>query len=526
MNAEKHRRKNVVPLFASLMVIMLMASLSQMVFSSALPTIVGELHGVEHMSWVITAYMLASTITMPIYGKLSDVYGRKPMLIIAILLFLAGSGIGIFAGDMNWLIISRVVQGLGGGGLMILAQTAVADVIPARERGKYTGIMGGVFALSSVAGPLLGGWLTEGPGWRWAFTLNIPLAVLAIAAIIFLLHLPKPSKENRVRQDYFGMALLAGITTTLILATTWGGVTYAWNSWQIISLFAGALVGAIAFVFVELKAKQPIIPMYLFKERNFVLTTIAAMLISVAMFGAAGYMPTYFQMAEGISASAAGLLMAPMMAALLITSIVVGAFVSKTGKYKAYPIVGALILSLGLFLLSTASPGTPVALICTYMGVIGVGLGMSSQILTLVVQNTFAHKLVGTATASNNYFRQVGSSLGASIVGALFTSRLAEEFAKSSLAHGSSSGASMSALTPDILKSLPDAIQTEILTAYNHALIPIFLYLVPLGIISAAILLFMKEKALAKEIKHEAPSESLSEGQPLPTEFEGKAPKR
>jgi len=508
-------------LFASLMVIMLMASLSQMIFSSALPTIVGELHGVEHMSWVITAYMLASTITMPIYGKLSDQYGRKPLLMIAIALFMAGSVVGVFAGDMTWLIISRVVQGLGGGGLMILAQTAVADVVPARERGRYVGVMGGVFALSSVAGPLLGGWLTEGPGWRWAFILNIPLALLAMAAISFLLHLPKKTKNTSHPQDYLGMAVLAAVTTTLILATTWGGATYAWDSWQILSLFAASIIGAVAFVFVENKAKEPVIPMHLFKERNFVLTTIAGLLIAVAMFGASGYMPTYFQMAEGISASRAGLLMSPMMASMLLTSVIIGSVVSKTGKYKVYPIIGAGVLGLGLYLLSTASTGTPIAEICTYMAVIGVGLGFSMQILTLVVQNTFPHKLVGTATAANNYFRQVGSSLGASIVGALFTSRLAENIAKLHMGGGGSQGGAGASLTPEILKHLPESIRTGILGAYNEALIPIFLYLVPLAVGALILLVFLKEKKLADEIKEEATSEGLAEGQVLPTEFEG-----
>ena len=519
MSKTKEHKKGIIMLFASLMVIMLMASLSQMIFSTALPTIVGELHGVEHMSWVITAYMLASTITMPIYGKLSDQYGRKPLLIVAILLFLGGSIIGMFAGDMSWLIISRVVQGLGGGGLMILAQTAVADVVPARERGKYVGVMGGVFALSSVAGPLLGGCLTESLSWRWAFILNVPLAIIALVAISVLLHLPKKARGERHTQDYLGMAVLAGVTTALILATTWGGATYAWDSWQILSLFGGAILGAIAFIFIELKAKEPVIPMYLFKERNFVLTTIAGMLIAVAMFGAAGYMPTYFQMAEGIGASAAGLLMSPMMAAMLLTSVIVGAVVSKTGKYKVYPIVGAAVLSLGLYLLSTTTVDTHVAMICVDMAVVGVGLGLSMQILTLIVQNTFAHKLVGTATAASNFFRQVGSSLGASIVGALFTSRLADGIAK--LHMGSGGSGSGSSLTPDLLKSLPDAVRNSILSVYNDALIPIFLYLVPLGVISLVLLVFIREKKLADEIKHEATSEGLAEGQVLTSEYEG-----
>ena len=516
---KKAKRKNITLIFVTLMVTMLLASLSQMIFSSALPTIVGELNGVDHMAWVITAYMLASTILMPVYGKVSDLLGRKPLLIGAISLFIIGSIVGAMAQSMNILILARVIQGLGGGGLMILSQAAVADVIPARQRGKYMGIMGGVFALSSVAGPLLGGWLTEGAGWRWAFLLNIPLGVLALVAVITLMHLPKFARESRPKLDYSGMAILAATTTSIILATTWGGSTYAWDSIQIIGLFAGAIIGAVAFVINELKASEPIIPMSLFKEKNFILTTTAAMFISMAMFGVVGYMPTYFQMAVGASASKAGLFMAPMMGAMLLTSIVSGAVVSKTGKYKFFPIAGTMVLATGLWLLSTISLDTPVAMICAYMAVVGMGLGASMQILTLIVQNTFVHKLVGTATAANNYFRQVGASFGTAIVGSIFATNLARILSEK-FPNGMSGGAGMDSLTPTLLASLPDAIRLPIVEAYNGALIPIFTYLIPLALAASLVLMFVKEKPLAEEVEDEIVAESLAEGQLTVTELD------
>lgn len=505
-------KKNIILLFVTLMITMLLASLSQMVFSSALPTIVGELNGVEHMTWVITAYMLASTIMMPIYGKMSDLLGRKPLLITAILLFIGGSIFGAMASSMGWLIVARVIQGLGGGGLMILSQTAVADVIPARQRGKYAGIMGGVFALSSVAGPLLGGWLTEGAGWRWAFLLNIPLGILALAAVIALMKLPKKTLTERPQLDYTGMALLSVTTVALILTTTWGGSMFAWNSWPIIGLIAGAIIGGTLFVLNERRAKEPIIPMGLFREKNFVMVTIASVLISVAMFGVIGYMPTYFQMAVGASASVAGLYMAPMMGALLLTSITSGALISKTGKYKFFPVAGSAVLALGLGLLATVTADTAVALICTYMAIIGVGLGASLQVLTLIVQNTFVHRVVGTATAANNYFRQVGGSLGTAIVGSIFATHLTQLLIER-FPNGMGGSTTIESLTPALLASLPDALRLPIIEAYNGALIPIFAYLVPLAVAGCVILLFITEKPLAEKVEHDIPAESLAEGQ-------------
>jgi EmrB/QacA subfamily drug resistance transporter len=501
-------RRKILLVFAGLMVTMLLASLDQTIFSTALPTIVGELHGVNQMLWVTTAYILASTIMLPVYGKLGDLIGRKGLFIAAISLFILGSIVGGMSDTMTQLIVGRAIQGLGGGGLMILSQAIIADVVPARERGRYMGIMGGVFALSSVAGPLLGGWFTEGPGWRWGLWMNIPLGILAIISAVLFLKLPKGS-TSKPRIDFTGMGLLALASTGLVLITTWGGTTYAWDSLTIIALIVGTVIAAVAFVMVERRAKEPIMPLHLFKDRNFNLTTVAGLIIGVAMFGALAYLPTYLQMVTGVNATQAGLLMIPMMAALLITSIVAGQLVSRTGRYKWLPIVGTVITALALFLLSTMTPTMPVWILCAFLAVMGVGLGMSMQILILIVQNSFPLREVGTATASNNYFRQIGASLGSAVVGTLFASRLATLLSDRLPSGAAAASGGTDSFTPDLVRSLPTAIRDIIVGAYNDALTPVFLYMVPLVLIATVLLIFVKEKPLATTLDRDALPESI-----------------
>ncbi|CAL8899017.1 MFS transporter [Kocuria varians] len=496
-------------LFASLMVVMLLASLGQTILSTALPTIVGDLGGVDHMSWVITGYILASTVMMPVYGRISDIFGRKPVLLGAIVLFIAGSVIGASAGTMGWLITARVVQGLGGGGLMILAQTSIADVVPARERGKYMGVMGAVFAVSSVAGPLLGGWITEGPGWRWAFSFNIPLGILAIVAVIAFLHLPKRERDKSERIDYLGMILLAAATTCLILVCTWGGTQYDWNSPQILWLCATTLAGIVAFVVAETRASSPVIPLSLFKDRNFTLTTVSGLAVGVAMFGALGYMPTYIQMVKGVDATEAGLLMTPMMGSLLITSIASGQIVSRTGRYKFFPLIGMVVMGVGLWLLSTLQVDDTTFKMCAYLAVFGAGIGLSMQILVLIVQNSFPNKIVGTATAASNFFRQVGATVGSAVVGSLFISRLkdllAENMPKVPSAAGAGGGGGMNAnsFTPQSVHALPEMFRDPVIQSYNDALLPIFLYMIPLAVAAFIMLAFVVEKPLSTRVDRE-----------------------
>ncbi|HEY0261155.1 MAG TPA: MDR family MFS transporter [Lacisediminihabitans sp.] len=506
--AEAASKRGILLVFAGLMVTMLLASLDQTIFSTALPTIVGQLHGVDEMLWVTTAYILASTIMLPVYGKLGDLIGRKGLFIGAIAIFIVGSIIGGLAQDMTMLIVGRAVQGLGGGGLMLLSQAIIADVVPARERGRYMGIMGGVFALSSVAGPLLGGWFTDGPGWRWGLWMNIPLGILAIASALFFLRLPKNTK-GRPRIDWSGMGLLAIASTCLVLVTTWGGTTYDWDSPTIVGLIAGTVVAGVAFVLVERRAPEPIMPLHLFKDRNFNLTTAAGLIIGIAMFGALAYLPTYLQMVTGVNATQAGLLLIPLMAALLITSIVSGQLVSKTGRYKWLPIVGTVVVAISLALLSTMTPTLPVWILCVYLAIMGLGLGMSMQILILIVQNSFPNSEVGTATASNNYFRQIGASVGSAVVGSLFVAKLADLLGQRMPGGGSGIAGGSNSFTPEAVQKLPAVIRDVIVGAYNDALTPVFLYMVPLMVVAVVLLCFVTEKPLATTIERDIVAETL-----------------
>ncbi len=510
---EPHHTRNILLMFAGLMVTMLLASLDQTIFSTALPTIVGDLNGVNEMSWVITIYILASTIMLPVYGKLGDLIGRKGIFIGAISIFILGSIIGGWAQDMTWLIVGRAVQGLGGGGLMILSQAIIADVVPARERGKYMGIMGGVFAISSVAGPLLGGWFTDVIGWRWGLWMNIPLGILAIIAAVVFLHLPAHPKR-RMKLDVAGIALLALASTGIVLISTWGGHDapqgYAWDSPQIISLIIGTVIAAVAFVFVELRASEPVMPLHLFRKLNFNLMTAAGLAIGVAMFGTLAYIPTYLQMVTGANATQSGLLMIPMMGTVLVASIVSGALVTRTGRYKWAPIAGTLVTAGGMVLLSTMTSQLPVWAMCVYLGVMGLGLGLCMQIFVLVVQNTFPNSEVGVATSTNNYFRQIGASLGSAVVGSVFTARLIDLLTERMPAGGTGATGSLNSLTPELVKKLPDAVRTIVVGAYNDALTPIFLYILPLVLLGTVLVCFLKEVPLKKTIdRGDVTAESL-----------------
>lgn len=501
---------NIPLVFTSLLLGMLIVSLGQMIFSTALPTIVADLGGVSKMSWVITVYLLTMTIGLPVYGKLGDQIGRKPLFVTAILLFLAGSVVGALAWNIDVLIASRAVQGLGGGGLMVLSQAIVADVVPARQRGRYMGVMGAVFGLSSLLGPLLGGFFTEGPGWRWALWFNVPICLLALAVAVLYLRLPVRASGSRL--DLSGTALMAVGTTALIFMATWGGHEYAWGSPVIIGLAVLALVCAVAFVLVELRTENPLIPMSLFASRNFTLSTVAGMIIGVSMFGALAYLPTYIQMVHGLGPTAAGLMMTPAMAGMMGTSIIVGNIVSNTGKYKWYPVAGTVIMAVGLYLIGTLHETDTLLHLGVVLFVFGVGLGMCMQLLVLIVQNTFPITMVGTATASNNFFRQIGGTLGSAIVGSLFVSRLADLMADRVPEAAAASGpeglafleeqghGGADSLSPEILSHLPVALHDAITGSYNDALVPIYLVMVPIILVATVLLVFLREDKLKDTI--------------------------
>lgn len=505
-------RRGLTLLFVGLILAMLLAALSQTVLSAAMPTMVGELGGVDLMLWVMTAYILASTIMMPIYGKVGDLIGRKGILLFAISIFMAGSVLGGLAGDMNMLIVARVVQGIGGGGLIILSQAIIADVVPARERGKYMGIMGAVFAVSSVVGPLLGGWFTDEIGWRWTFWMNVPLGILALAGGIAFLHLPRHDNA-RPRIDVLGIALLTIATTCLVLVASWGGSAYEWTSPEIILLGIGTVIAAVLFVLVELRAAEPIIPMNLFRDRNFVLTTVAGLFTGIAMFGVLGYLPTYLQMTFGQDATSAGLWMIPMMGAMLLSSVGTGFLVSRFGRYKWMPIAGSSLVVVALALFGTMTPETSLPVFGGYLAIMGLGLGASMQILVLIVQNSFHISMVGTATASNNYFRQIGATLGSALVGSLFATRLFDLLAERLPSGGSQAIGGAQSLTPEAVKHLPDALRTIIDQAYSDALTPLFLWMVPLAIFAVVLLLFIDEVPLSTTIDRESVVEqSMGQG--------------
>lgn len=508
-------RPNLALVFVALVLAMLLAALNQTILGTALPTIVGELNGAHLMLWVVTAYILASTVMMPIYGKLGDLIGRKYLLVGAILVFLVGSAVGALAPDMGWLIAARVLQGIGGGGLMILSQAVIADVVPPRERGKYMGAMGGVFAFASVVGPLIGGWLTEGPGWRWTFWFNLPVGVLALLGSLLFLR-PRPITA-RPRLDIWGMLLLAAATTALVLVSSWGGSTYAWSHPVILALAAGAAVAGTAFVLVERRTAEPILPLKLFRDRNFNLATLAGLLISVAMFGALGYMPTYLQMATGATATEAGLLMIPMMGAMLVSSMVSGMLVSRTGRYKWMPVAGSVVMAGALVLLGTVHADTALWHICLNLAVLGLGLGLNLQILVLIVQNSFPLRQVGTATAAHNFFRQIGATLGSAVVGSLFAHRLTELLGQRLPAAAANSTGGGHSLTPGMVHQLPEPVRTVIVQSYNESLMPLFLLMIPLTVLAVLLGLFVTEKPLATSLEPDVLPEAMAEGYVLIT---------
>ncbi len=491
----------ILLLFIGLMVAMFMFSLNQTILATALPTIVGELNGVDLMLWVSTAFMLASTVMMPIYGKIGDLFGRKPLFIFAIVMFMAGSLAAMIAQDMRLLILGRVLQGIGGGGMMILAQAIIAAVVPARRRGKYMGIMGSVFAVSSVAGPLIGGWLTEGPGWRWAFAMNFPLGLFAILCAVVFLRIPRTANATRPKVDGAGMALIALFTSSVILASAWGGHQFAWTSPVILGLVALALVAAVVFVLAERRVSEPIIPLWLFRERNFILCTIAGLTIGVAMFGVLSYMPTYLQMVHGIDATIAGFMMVPMMATMLVFGTVVGFVVEKTGRYKIYPVIGFVLIFASLVLMSLMQADTPAYWSIVHLAMLGLGLGLTMQLLVLIVQNSFPVAVVGTATASNNFFRQIGATLGMAVIGSMFTERLMTQLAGELPGAGGAGAANR--LTPEVVAGLPGPVHDLVVTAYNDALMPLFLWVSPLVLVGLVAVLLLEEKPLATTLEPE-----------------------
>ncbi|MEV5845459.1 MDR family MFS transporter [Streptomyces sp. NPDC051985] len=483
-------------IFAGLMTAMLLSSLDQMVVSTALPTIVGELDGVRHMAWVTTAYILAATIGMPVYGRLGDLIGRKSLFLAAIAVFVAGSALAGAAQDMTMLIAGRAVQGLGGGGLIIISQAIVADLVPPRQRARYMAPIGAVFGLASVLGPLLGGWFTDHADWRWAFWINLPLGLVTLAVCAFALKLPRRAEKAVV--DFPGITLMAAAVTCTVLFASWGGTEYAWSSPVILGLAMGAVVAWVAFFLVERRVAEPVIPPRIFGSRIFNIATLIGLIsIGMGMFAIIGYMPTYLQMVYGKNATESGLLLLPMVVGVMATAVPSGSIISKTGRYKVWPVIGTAVIALTVFLMSTLQPDTSIYVVCCYLFLLGAGVGTMMQTLVLAVQNDFPASDVGTATSTNNFFREIGATLGIAAVGAVFTHRLTEQLAARLPAGAIAEVGKTDSLTPSAVHALPAKLEEAVVLSYQHALTPVFRYLAPLFALGVVLAVLLPEKPLA-----------------------------
>ena len=475
-----HRR--VLVIIGALMLGLFLAALDQTIVSTALPTIVADLHGASHLSWVVVAYLLAATVSTPLWGKLGDQYGRKIFFQAAILIFLVGSVCSGLSHTMVQLIAFRAIQGLGGGGLMVGTQAIVGDIVPPRDRGRYQGLFGAVFGVASVAGPLLGGVFVEQLSWRWIFYINVPIGAVALLVVASRV----PGNLRRIHHviDYLGTVVLVLAAGCLVLFTSLGGTTYPWGSARIIGLgVAGAVFTAI-FALVERRAAEPVLPLHLFSDRTFTVANFVGFIVGFAMFGSITYLPAFFQIVRGESPTISGLQLLPLMAGMLVVSIGSGQVISRTGRYRIFPIVGTFGITLGLFLLSRLGVGTSTALAALYMLVLGLGLGAVMQVLVLIVQNAVPYSELGVATSGATFFRSIGGSFGVAIFGAIFSNVLVGNLARH--LHGTKlpKGLNSASVTPAILDKLPPALHHGFVAAYAQSIQTVFIIAAPIGLIA------------------------------------------
>jgi EmrB/QacA subfamily drug resistance transporter len=483
------QRRNFI--FVAVLLGMLLAALDQTIVATALPTVVADLGGAGHQSWVVTSYLLASTIVTAIVGKLGDLFGRKVVFAASVLFFLAGSVLCGLAGSMTMLVASRALQGIGGGAIMVTATALIGEVIPLRDRGRYQGALGAVFGVTTVVGPLLGGFFTDHLSWRWAFWINVPVAVVVF--FVAIVAIPALGKTTRPVIDYAGIAFVGLGASGLTLATSWGGGEYAWSSPVIIGLFIASAAALAAFVWVESRAAEPILPIRLFRSPVFTVCCVLSFIVGFAMLGALTFLPTFMQFVDGVSATVSGLRTLPMVAGLLLTSMGSGVIVSRTGRYKIFPVVGTAVMFVGFVLLSRMDAATPMLLQSLYLFILGTGIGMCMQVLILIVQNTSRFADLGVATSGVTFFRTIGSSFGAAIFGSLFTNFLSSRIGPALAAGGAPPAAAQS---PQVLHQLPHDVAAPIVDAYADSLGMVFLCAAPVAFVGFIVALLLKEVPL------------------------------
>jgi EmrB/QacA subfamily drug resistance transporter len=487
-------QRQILTVIGALMLGMLLAALDQTIVATSLPTIVGDLGGLNQLSWVVTSYLLASTISTPLYGKLGDLYGRKSLFQLAIVIFIVGSMLSGLSQNMVELIAFRAVQGLGAGGLMVGAQAIIGDVVPPRDRGRYQGMMGGIFALASVAGPLIGGFLTDDVSWRWIFYINVPIAVVALVATSIVL----TSRGGRVSHhiDWVGAFVLSAGASALILMTTWGGTSYSWASPVIIGLGIGGVAFLALFIAIEARSSEPLLPLRLFRNSVFDVAGSVGFVIGLAMFGAITFLPVFLQLVDGVSATASGLNLLPLMFGLLLASITAGQLISRRGRYKIFPVIGTALSTIGVFLLSTIGPDTSRTLISLYMVILGLGLGCVMQVLVIAVQNSVEHRDLGVGTSSATFLRSIGASFGVAIFGAIFSNQLSANLVRdlpaAALRSGAINPASLQG-SPQSLANLPPLLHAGLVDAVSQSLHVVFLAAVPVLAVSFVLALMLRE---------------------------------
>ncbi|QEU94639.1 MDR family MFS transporter [Streptomyces kanamyceticus] len=508
--ADGHAHGGVLVSIGALLLGMLLAALDQTIVSTALPTIVSDLGGMDHLSWVVTAYMLAATAATPLWGKLGDQYGRKKLFLTAIVIFLVGSALCGMAQNMPQLIGFRALQGLGGGGLMVLSMAIVGDLVSPRERGKYQGLFGAVFGATSVLGPLLGGLFTEHLSWRWVFYVNLPIGVVALLVIATTLHIPVRDTKHTI--DYLGTFLIASVATCLVLVASLGGTTWGWGSPQIIGLAVLGVLLAFAFVSVEKKAVEPVLPLKLFRIRTFTLSAVISFIVGFAMFGAMTYLPTFLQVVQGVTPTMSGVHMLPMVAGMLLSTTASGQIVSRTGRWKVFPVAGTAVTTLGLLLLHQLNENSPTLEMSAYFFVFGLGLGLVMQVLVLIVQNAVSYEDLGVATSGATFFRSIGASFGVAIFGTIFTNRLGDKLTDALAGQQLPPGVSVGALEADPrgIARLPAELRPSALHAYASSITDVFLYAAPVALVAFVLAWFLKEDRLRGSVTAPDPTQTLA----------------